>query len=312
MELKELLLAELSKNGYADASGNKVWSVANRSLIYITPAQVRGFMNIRKHPRYKSTVTEIEMELIKKNSEKFIQMCGEKSFNLIDMGCGDGSKAKVFLTSIKDNKKVRYCPVSPNKNLVELSLKNIKKVRFSNVKDYGPYVSTFDSLDEVAGLMRNKKYQKNIILLFGSILASFEIHNYLFDLSRVMFRGDCLIIGNAIREGERLAHLENYKHPLFNQWLIHTMKELGFKENEIKYNARFANSRVECYYKVNVNKKIKHKGKTIEINRGDEVIVAILYKYFDNELREICKRYFSEVDLEKDKENEYALIFCTK
>ena len=127
-----------------------------------------------------------------------------------------------------------------------------------------------------------------------------------------MLPGDVLIIGNGIRKGERFVNIDNYKHPLFNEWLIHLMKELGFKENEVEYDARFTEKRIEGIYKTRVKKTIEVGKNKITLNNGDKIIVASLYKYYANELEEFCKMYFSDVELFKDKEEEYALVICKK
>jgi len=250
MEFKECLAKELVKNGYSEREGGgKIWSVADRSLLYITPEQAESFLKMRKHPRYRKTITDIESDLIKKSSGKIMEWCSGESCNVIDMGCGDGKKAMVFLESLKGAGKIRFCPVSPNKALVDLALSRVKEKNFSNVTGYESCVSSLSSLNEVASVMRNGEYRENVILLLGSILASFEIHDFLFKLSNAMLPGDHLIIGNGIRTGERLANLETYKHKLFESWLAHSVRGLGFKDDEVEYDARFENGRVETFFR---------------------------------------------------------------
>ncbi|MEM4271948.1 MAG: L-histidine N(alpha)-methyltransferase, partial [Candidatus Pacearchaeota archaeon] len=124
--------------------------------------------------------------------------------------------------------------------------------------------------------------------------------------------GDFLIIGNGIRTGPRLVSLETYKAKPFDDWFFGVMKGLGFKRNEVEYDARFANSRIEMFYKIKVNKKINYLGHKIEFKKGDQIVVAILYKYYEDELFNYTKRYFRCVKLFKDPENEYALLVCKK
>lgn len=316
MKFRDVLYKELVRNGYKRSQGGKVWNIANRSFLYMTPELVKAFLNIRRHPRYKKTVVEIEIELIEKHSNEIIGGLFDEddkcNCNLIDMGCGDGTKAKVFLESLKGKGNFRFCPVSVNKKLLDLALKNVKKAKFHNVKDYKPYLSDLESLEEVISILRNGEYQRNVILLLGSIIAGFDIHNYLFNLSNAMFKGDYILIGNGIRRGERLANIQNYSHPLFANWLVHLMRGLGFKDNEFKYDARFANGRVECFHKIVKDKTIINNRRRFEFKKGDEIITAILYKYYYHELEKFCKMYFLDVKLVKDPESEYALIFCKK
>jgi uncharacterized SAM-dependent methyltransferase len=313
MDLKVEISKELIRNGYSELNdGRKVWDISNRSFLYMTPELVEAFLEVRQHPRYKQIIIDIEKELLKKNGSEFVKGLGDEPYNLIDMGCGDGSKAQVFLESLAGRGKIRFCPVGPNDVLVKLALGNVEKSGFANVDGYSPYVADLESLHEVAVKMKEGNYKKNVILLLGSILASFDIHSYLFNLTQSMSIGDRLIIGNGIRGGERFESLEVYKHPVFQKWLFPLIKTLGFEKNEVEYDARFANGRVECYYKVNVDKNLNFGEKEIEFKKGDEVVTAVLYKFYGPELEDFCKMYFREVELIRDSSNEYALVLCKK
>src|SRR3989344_3505248 len=136
---KERLIKELLKNGYSKKDETKSWDISKREFRYLNKDMAKSFLRLTEHPRYKATITDIEIDL------------------------------------------------------------------------------------------RNSKYQRNIILLLGSLISSFDINDYLFKVSQSMFPGDYLVIGNGIRKGERFTKLETYKHPLFNDWLIHLMRLLDFK-----------------------------------------------------------------------------------
>ncbi|MBU0760914.1 MAG: L-histidine N(alpha)-methyltransferase [Nanoarchaeota archaeon] len=311
MKFKNILLDELIKKGHEPKDGKRIWNIANRDFLYMTPKLSKSFLKLNAHPRYNEVIVKTETNLIKEYSKKFT---GELSgnFNLIDMGCGNGEKAKEFIKTLSGDVKLKYCPVCSAKELPQLASKTIKKAGLKNVLKCDPHVESLYSLDEISATVRSEEFQKNIVILFGSILASFDIHEYLFNLSNAMFKGDRLIIGNGIRVGERLVNLDTYKHPVFQEWLGQLMKELGFKKDEAEYGVRFTNGRVEGFYKIKTNKKIPYKNREIEFAENDEIIVSALYKYYEEELKEFCKRYFSEVDLVKDKESECALVFCKK
>ena len=313
MGLRAELYKELVKQGPSIEDGKRVWNIAKRLFLFSTQEQAQAFLKLRNHPRYQAIIVQKEIELLTENKNIFQKELGKSNFNLIDMGCADGSRAKVFLQIMEnEDAKVKYIPVAVSDFFINLSLQNIKKENFKIVKDYHPFTENYESLDEVASLVRSNNYQKNVVLLLGSILGSFEINEYLFNLSNAMFSGDCLIIGNGIRKGERLVNIENYKHPLFNEWFMHLMKSLGFLEDEIEYDARFNQLRVEGFYRLKKDKTLKMDGKTMNMGKGDEVLVAILYKYYEDELKAFCEMYFSNVRLFKDKDEEYALIICKK
>ena len=313
MVTKEMIFKELVKNGYSQIKSGKVWDIADMSFLYLTPEMAQSFLKLKEHPRYKATVVNIEIGLLKKHASYFLKCVKDCKFNLIDMGCSDGLKAISLIRSLSRNINFRYCPVNINEHLVDLAMDNVKKEGFDSIVDYAPRVSQdFASMEEIGAALRNSTYQKNVILLLGSILGGFQINDYLFRLSRSMFPEDVLIIGNGVRKGERFVNLDTYKNSIFHEWFVHLLKEIGFAENEIEYDARFNNERVEGFYKIKVDKDIASGRNKITFKAGDEIIVAAIYKYYGNELEKFCKMYFPEVKLVRDEEEEYALVFCKK
>jgi len=252
--LNQIIFNELIRGGYSVKGKNRSWNLANPKLLYITPELAKGFLELNKSDIYKKKVYNVEVGLLKENASKILEPLKDRQFNMIDLGCADGEKIKDFIGSLKNKGSFRYCPVDISSYFFSKAISNVKSGRFKNVKDYEPSVSDFENIDNVIGLLRNGDYQKNMIFLLGSTLANFEINDFLFNLSNAMFERDYLVIGNGIRTGQRLVSLETYKAKMFDDWFFELMKGLGFKKNEVEYDARFANSRVECFYKVKVNK----------------------------------------------------------
>jgi len=313
MELKENVMKTLVRKGRVErADGSRVWDISDRSLLYIGPDLAESFLKLRAHPRYKATIVDLEINLLKKIAPKFLEVVGDNPCNLIDMGCGDGKKAEAFIESLEGKGNIRYCPVNINKGLVDLALKNLKDKNFASISDYKPILANLKFLYDAILIAKNPTYRKNVVLLLGSIIAGFDIHEYLFELSNSMNQGDCLLVGNSIRTGERFSNIDNYKHPLFEEWLGHLIRGLGFSSDEVEYDARFENGRVECFYKVLKDKNFLYEGKEFDFKKGDEVVAAVLYKYYADELEKFCKMYFREVMVMKDDNEEQALICCIK
>ncbi len=313
MELKEQLLKYLIREGPSLKEGNRVWDISHRRFLYMNPELVKKFLEMRGHERYKQLVIDKEIDLIKHGKGVFVKELGGDNFNLIDLGCGDGIKAESFIDIFKDSKvKIKFCPVSVSKELVDLTLKNVKTKKFSSISDYTSKIACFEEADEIISELRSTDYQKNVILFLGSILASFDINEYLFNISNSMFPGDYLVIGNGIRKGQRLVNLETYKHRVFREWTMPLVKELGFSDNEVEYDVKFNHIRVELIYRIKVDKEIEFNGRKISFKIGDEIMVAKLYKYFPEELEKFCKFYFSDVKILADADGEYALVICKK
>jgi len=80
-------------------------------LWYITPEQAQAFLDLEKSPDYQSAVINKEIDLINDNIEAITKDIKDKPLNIIDLGCGDGKKAMLFISYLKDKKKLRYCPI---------------------------------------------------------------------------------------------------------------------------------------------------------------------------------------------------------
>jgi len=312
MDIKSKLLNEMIKNGHEETNGINVWNMANRSFLQITPEISQAFLNLINFEPYKQKVFNVEIKLLKDNISSFLKEIGPESFNLIDIGCGDGSKAREIIKSLNGETKVRYCPISSDKFLINIAAENVRGGNFKNLAEIKQIVSDFDKISDAASLMRINEFQRNVMLLHGSILASYEINEYLFNLSRAMLPGDYIVIGNSIRNGERLVEIEKYKNKVFMKWFVPLMVLLGFNEDEVEYDARFNQIRVEGFFKIKKDKKINHEGREIEFRKGDEILVAILYKYYFEELQTFIRMYFSQAKFFKSSDDEYMIALCKK
>ena len=50
-----------------------------------------------------------------------------KPVNIIDLGCGDGKKAVIFISHLKGKVKLRYCPIDISGYMVEKAIERIKE-----------------------------------------------------------------------------------------------------------------------------------------------------------------------------------------
>lgn len=316
--LNDLLLGAFLKNGFAQNNGNKSWELTELQYLGLTDELAKGFLSFSSTPSYRKQFFELEVDLIKNQSSIIMENIGSESFNLIDIYCGDGLKAVELIKEINSktggNLKIRYCPFNSSQYLIDLALSNVKKAGFSNVVSYSPYLSAGDgrALRPMAEALKSEEYKKNVVIILGGVIACFDINEYLFEMNRDLDNGDVLIMGNSVRVGERLVDIHKYKNPIFHSWFKHLMFGLGFSEEDIEFDARFDNSRIEFFYKLKkeITKKIGEK--KVIFKPGDEFVVAALYKYYAEEFEKFCKMYFKDPQILTDKDNEYALVICKK
>lgn len=307
----ETVLKELIRNGYSRERGRRVWTISAHKLLYMTPQLAQGYLNIQKFPRYRANIIERELALLRTHVPRALEGVNE-GFNLVDLGCGNGTKAGAIIQVLPRRPSLRYVPVDVSEPLLHLAATRVKDMKSKNVSGVYPIAQDFSEFNGLLRKIGNSRFKKNVFLLLGSAIASFDINELLFNLSRVLHQGDVLVIGNGIRTGKRFVELDKYRNPLFHKWLMQVMYALGFLDQDVVYDVRFAHDRLEFFFKVVREHVCVYNDSRARFRAGDEIVVAWQHKYYARELERFCKMYFNNVELVNDKANEYALLFCRK
>lgn len=187
-------------------------------------------------------LTDCEMEIIARNEKEFISIFseGNKPFDLIEFGCGDGSKTKVLLKYFLDNDvSFTYMPVDISSNVLEKLLldvrKNLPKLKIKPICD-----DYFHALEELNKVDLNKK----VIFFLGSNIGNFRGDNaipFLKHLNADMREMDQLLIGFDLKKDpDIILKAYNDKKGVtreFNYNLLDRInKELGGDFNRAAFN----------------------------------------------------------------------------
>lgn len=311
MKVNDLIFRELLKRGYKLEGKTRVWDVADSKLWYLTPKQAQGFLDLSKTERYKKSIIDKEVSLIKEHMKDFVQALPKKSYNIIDLGCGNGEKASLFIAELAKHMKIRYCPVDISSYMVSKAAKTIRKMKVGEVLEFKWNISDFENLNNITPLFRDVGFETHFMMLLGNTLGNFDREDILHGIKISMNKDDVLLIGNGLTNG-RKDWTQEYKDQIINKWLIQIPQQLGLSKNDIDYDVRFADSRIEELYILNKDKTIKHLGRTLNFKKGDVVITAISYKYTRPELKKILEKFFPSVKIYFDKADTYALALCKK
>ena len=92
MQAKELIFKELVKRGYSLKGKKRIWDLYDSKLWYLTPELSKGFLKLYKYEPYRKAVVDTELRLLKDNCCKIMQKFGSRTFNLVDLGSGNGMK----------------------------------------------------------------------------------------------------------------------------------------------------------------------------------------------------------------------------
>lgn len=312
MHAKEIIFKELVKRGYSLRNKTRVWNISDSKLWYLTPELSKEFLKIKRYEPYRKAVVDKEISLINTHSKIFFNKFGKKEFNLIDLGCGSGLKTSFIIKNLPEDVKIRYCPVDISPFFIKRAMTRIRGIGSKKIKAIKSFTSDFQNLEEIVGILRSGQFYQNFIMLLGETITHYEINDLLFKLSNDMFAGDHLLIGTGIKKGKDNKVIKRYTLPIFNEWFINIPQSIGLNENEVEYNVRLVDNRAETYYKIKADKKISAGNKTIYFKKDDEIVVAVVYHYTENELKKIFKMYFNSVQIATDKAGTYGLILVKK
>src|SRR3989338_2803377 len=313
MKTNDLIFKELLTRGFTLENKTRVWNIADSKLWYLTPSQAQGFLNLEKNEGYKKSIIAKEISLINNYLSSFLKELPFKTYNLIDLGCGDGKKASLFIKEFSKHLSIRYCPIDISAYMVNQAARTIKKLKVGEVLKFKWNISDFENLDNVMPLFRDAGFEHHFMMLLGNTLGNFDRDDILHGIKNSMAKNDVLLIGNGISNGRKSGEwIKDYKNEKINKWLIKVPLLLGLKESDIKYEVRFVNSRIEEIYILQKYISLKHLGKTVKFEKGDIIIVAISYKYTKDKFKQNIKKFFPKVKIYTDKDKSYTLAFCKK
>ena len=308
-----LIFKELIKRGYSLDGDRKIWNIADSKLWYLTSEQAQAYLDLENSKKSGDSMINVEIDFLKKVMPEISDEVLEgDEITLIDIGCGDGKKAVVPINYIKQKAKITYCPIDISSYMVEKAIKNISELKVNKVVNFKWNISDFENMENVTSLLRADG-KKLFLLFLGGTIGNFEVHDALYSLRQSMEDGESLLLGVPINNtSEDEDPSKNYNSKSVDVFLGHVLKGIGFKKDEIKFGTRFKNFRVECFYTIQKKKIIHFNDKEIVFNVGDELIVAVSYKYSISDYESSMKLYFSESKFFLNDEKSWALILCKK
>lgn len=311
-EVNDLIFKELIKRGYSLEGNTRIWNIADSKLWYLKPEQAQSFLDLESSEDYQKDVIQKEIDLINNNIDEIIDKVGKDNLNIIDLGCGDGKKAVIFTEHFKGRVKIRYCPIDISSYMVEKAIKKVTEADVGEVVEFQWNISDFENIENISILLRQGEFKKNLILLLGNTLGNFEINELLYEIRSSMKGGDFLLIGNGLDNRNPEDILKAYSNKFLDKMLIKTLTQIGLKEENLEYGARFKNSRVEMYYSIKEDCKISFLDKKVYFNKGDQIVVAVSYKYNKEDFVSFMNLYFDDVMAKVSSDGSYILALCKK
>lgn len=309
--MNDSIFQELIKIKHRLEGKNRVWDLSNSKLWYLTPKQAQGFLNLENNKNYSKSLTDNEINLIDSNFNEILVKLRAKAYNIVDIGCGDGKKASLFIKKLSNLYNIRYCPIDISSYMVKKASENIRKLNISEVVELNWNISDFENLENVTSLFRDSSFKRNIYLFLGNTMGNFKGNIILQAIRKSMKKGDILIIGNGIYNSE-FDEVNSYKTKEIDNFLFPMINLVSIQKEDVTFDCRFIDeeSRIEMFYILNKNKTIKNNNQTIEFRKGDYIITGISYKYSKPTFKKILNKFFN-IKVFFDKDETYALSLCS-
>lgn len=316
-KISPLTFRELVKRGYSLEGNTRIWNIADSKLWYLTPEQAQGYLDLDHDSSYKQHTGQGQAEqLIRESIEEIAKRIKATSINVVDLGCGDGTKAAYFvneLRKIKKNLKVRYCPIDISSYMVSKATETFSKAHKDEVVRFQYNISDFENLENITPLLRNSEFKTSIFLLMGNTLGNFEIHELLYTIRVSMGPSDIFVVDTAIDDHKQEARAAAYQSSaLWKNWLIHIPLQIGLEKSDVQLGARFRNTRIEVYFTLLHDKEVTFQNKSIEFHKGDQIIILVAYKHGKEDLKSYLNMHFGNVKFNFSGDNSKVLAVCSR
>ncbi len=249
----------------------------------------RIFQDIMQMPEYY--LTDCELEIFKSNKQKIYEAFTEedKSFEVIELGAGDGLKTKVLLSHFLDQKvPFEFIPIDISEAAITNLVIEIER-ELPGLKTEGKVGDYFQLMEEINRYDLTKK----IILFLGSNIGNFnekEAAFFLKKLKSMMHSRDMLFIGFDLKKDTDII-LNAYNDPhghtaAFNLNLLQRInRELNANfdlqnfrhQEESDPQSGTAKSNLVSMKKHDV--EIQDINKTISFEKGEPIFMEISQKY---------------------------------
>jgi SAM-dependent methyltransferase len=166
-KISDLIFKELIKRGYSLEGNTRVFNIADSKLWYLTSKQAQAFLDLENSTNYQKDVIQKEIDLINENIGVILESIKDDKINIIDLGCGDGKKAILFVNKFKGKIKIRYCPIDISSYMVEKALNRVKKTDVDEVVEFQWNISDFENIENISSLLKQGEYKRTFTLLLG-------------------------------------------------------------------------------------------------------------------------------------------------
>lgn len=254
------------------------------------------FNKITQHPDYY--LTQCELEIIQQNKSKFSQLLAGQSFNLIELGPGEGIKTRLLIDQfLNDGHDFTYFTI-------DISEKYLSQIvqRFNQELSQLKLVAL--NADYFAGLqwLSKQSQKRNVVLFLGSSIGNFtpgKTNLFLNSIWRDLQHGDYCYIGFDLRKDtDILLKAYNDSAGLTKQFNLNILqrinRELGGHFNPQQFSHygvyNVYNGAMESYLisQQETDVAIDELEKSIHFDAYEPIHLEYSYKYSMQQIEEFA------------------------
>ncbi len=155
------------------------------------------FKEIMELPEYY--LTRAETEILKSKKGQISKEIGDKEFNLIELGCGDGKKTKILLEQfLKNNQRLHFFPIDISEDSISEFIDSLRG-QYPDLRSEGLVSDYFEGLYWLS----EQNHRKNVVLFLGSNIGNFtplKAGVFLSSLWKALNNDDLVLIGFDLRK----------------------------------------------------------------------------------------------------------------
>jgi dimethylhistidine N-methyltransferase len=243
-------------------------------------------------------LTRCELEIFRDQTSSLINAISNatsQSFDLIELGVGDGIKSKYLIRELLDRRiEFTYLPVDISGNILshlETSLSDLQGLNLVSLE--GEY---FDMLREATKISGNRK----VILFLGANIGNMsanEAQAFCKDLRSMLQPGDVVLMGFDLKKNPHtILEAYNDKGGITRDFNLNLLKRINtelegnFNLHQFTHYQTYDPETGACksYLVSNIKQTVIVDGTSISFSEGEWIYMEVSQKYSPNEIEKLA------------------------
>ena len=259
----------------------------------------------------------LENDLLRSALPRIFGVVGNRRYNIIDIGPGNGKKARTILTYVRTKTKLAYyIGLDISQEMLNMALRNLRLYRCHGVA-MSSVIIDFEqgNFSQVTRKLRQENYPRNLFFLLGNTIGNpFDKDRVLTNIRESMTISDYLVIGLELADLSNTTRiLQHYQQPVVISFILFCLRSVGIKPSDGKIEVRFnkLKSQIEMRFRFTRSVHLEYEGEVFKYSKGDRVLLLISYKSDRVKMEGLLERTgFRMRGFYTNPDNSYGLILC--